>query len=141
MPTGMNYTDRTIIGNGCEYGKSTVCGLSQDMCYSSASDPPFRGGIMYPPSISCHYEEPGTSRELPFHYPVGEMIRKVIFNGDCTIVLWKDQTKTIVRCQEMDDFDPEKGLAMAIVKRICGNTGAYYEIFKDNILEEGEIYG
>lgn len=57
-------------------------------------------------------------------------ISKVIFNPSATIVLWSDKTKTIVRCQEGDEFDHEKGLAMAITKKIYGNTGKYNDIFK-----------
>lgn len=66
------------------------------------------------------------------HSPVETMIKKVIFNGSCTVVLWVDGMKTIVRCDRRDDFDQEKGLAMAIVKRFCGNKGSYYEIFKEH---------
>lgn len=62
--------------------------------------------------------------------------KKVIFNSPCTIVLWPDNTKTIVRCQEGDTYDPEHGLAMAIVKKMYGNTGKYCEIFKKWIKEE-----
>lgn len=57
-------------------------------------------------------------------------IERVIFNGPCTIILWADKTKTIVRCTENDTFDPEKGLAMAISKKALGNNGNYYDIFK-----------
>lgn len=65
-------------------------------------------------------------------------ISKVIFNPPCTIVLWSDKTKTIVRCQGGDVFDPEKGLAMAIAKKMFGNTGKYCDIFKKWIPEEKE---
>lgn len=57
-------------------------------------------------------------------------IKKVIFNDPATIVIWKDGTKTIVKCQDGDVFDPEKGLAMAISKRVLGDKGAYYDEFK-----------
>lgn len=72
-------------------------------------------------------------------------ISKVIFNPPCTIVLWSDKTKTIVRCQEGDTFDPEKGLAMAISKKMFGNTGKYCDIFKKwvpdvEVKEERPIY-
>lgn len=52
-------------------------------------------------------------------------IRKVIFNDPATIVLWSDGTKTVVKCQDGDIFDPEKGLAMAISKKAMGNKGNY----------------
>ena len=41
-------------------------------------------------------------------------IKNVIFNDPATIVFWEDGTKTVVKCQDGDEFDPEKGLAMAI---------------------------
>ena len=57
-------------------------------------------------------------------------IKKVIFNEPATVVLWADGTKTVVKTQEGEDFDPEKGLAMAIAKKAMGNQGNYYEVFK-----------
>ena len=59
-------------------------------------------------------------------------IKNVIFSGPCTIVLWEDGTKTVVRC-EKDVLDPEKGLAMAIAKKALGTNKSgsnYYDIFK-----------
>lgn len=59
-------------------------------------------------------------------------IKNVIFSGPCTIVLWEDGTKTIVRCDK-DVLDPEKGLAMAIAKKALGTNKSgsnYYDIFK-----------
>jgi hypothetical protein len=54
-----------------------------------------------------------------------EGIQKVIFNFPATIVYWTDGTKTVVKMQEDDTWDPEKGLAMAIVKKVYGNRGNY----------------
>lgn len=58
-------------------------------------------------------------------------IKKVIFNKPATIVLWSDGSKTIVKRQKGDRWDKEKGLAMCIIKKLSGNTGAYYKIFKE----------
>lgn len=58
------------------------------------------------------------------------MIDNVIFNPPATIVFWKDGTKTVVKCQEGDCFDHEKGIAMAYFKKLHGNTGAYNNILK-----------
>ena len=52
-------------------------------------------------------------------------VKKVIFNDPATIVYWKDGTKTVVKCQKGDDFDPEKGLAMAFLKKCWGNKGNF----------------
>lgn len=57
-------------------------------------------------------------------------IKNVIFNEPVTVVLWADDTKTIVRAQNGEPFDPEKGLAMAITKKALGNQGNYYETIK-----------
>ena len=57
-------------------------------------------------------------------------LKKVIYNDPATIAFWSDGTKTIVKAQYGDTFDPEKGLAMVIAKKACGNTGNYYNGFK-----------
>lgn len=57
-------------------------------------------------------------------------LKKVIYNDPATIVFWSDGTKTVVKAQSGDIFDPEKGLAMAIAKKACGNKGNYYNGFK-----------
>ena len=61
-------------------------------------------------------------------------IKKVIFNKPATIVFWADGTKTVVKCADFDIWDPEKGLAMAICKRVYGDE--FHKIFKDYIPEE-----
>lgn len=63
------------------------------------------------------------------HKTVMDTIRQVIFNPPATIVIWRDGSKTVVKCGENDIFDPEKGLAMAISKHAFGNNRDYYEIF------------
>ena len=56
-------------------------------------------------------------------------IKKVIFSNPATIVFWSDGSKTVVKSY-LDDYDPEKGLAMAIAKKALGNEGNYYNVFK-----------
>ena len=58
-------------------------------------------------------------------------IRDVIFSDPATVVFWDDNTKTVVKTQGSEKYDKEKGLAMAIIKKITGNTGNYYNIFKE----------
>lgn len=57
-------------------------------------------------------------------------VKKVIFNPPYTIVFWEDEIKTIVKCGENEQYDPEKGLAMAMAERLFGNHGYYYDVFK-----------
>jgi hypothetical protein len=56
-------------------------------------------------------------------------IENVIFNPPATIVFWTDGTKTVVKA-DGEEFDAEKGLAMAISKKLFGNKYDYYETFK-----------
>lgn len=63
-------------------------------------------------------------------------IKDVIFNGPATIVLWKDGTKTVVKAQEGEIVDYEKGMAMAIAKRMLGNKGSYYDTFTKYLPKE-----
>lgn len=58
-------------------------------------------------------------------------IRDIIFSDPATIVFWNDDTKTVVKTRGGEEYDKEKGLAMAIIKKITGNTRDYYEIFKE----------
>jgi hypothetical protein len=58
-------------------------------------------------------------------------IKDVIFDDPATIIFWQDGDKTVVKAQEGDTYDPEKGLAMAIVKKAYGNKGNYCEKLKE----------
>lgn len=60
----------------------------------------------------------------------GLRIKNVIFNEPATIVYWDDGDKTVVKCGKEEQFDPEKGLAMAISKKALGNRGNYFNEFK-----------
>lgn len=62
--------------------------------------------------------------------PVRFEIEKVIFHDPATIIYWKDGTKTVVKVQEGDCYDPEIGMVMAIAKKALGNKGNYYNVIK-----------
>lgn len=94
-------------------------------------------------------------------------IKEVIFNNPATIVKWDDETQTVVCCQDNVEeivkettkiidgeevtvknkvrkprkaktFNPEIGLAMAIVKKHFGNLGNYNNVFHKYIPESRE---
>lgn len=81
-----------------------------------------------------------TSNEISKNYTSIELpkVKQVLYKNPATIVYWTDRSKTVVKCQENDIYDPEKGLAMAILKKINGNTGHYYKEFKKWLPKEGE---
>lgn len=76
-------------------------------------------------------------------YGIGSLripeIKNVIFNDPATIVFWEDETKTVVKCQDGDEFDPEKGLAMAIAKKAYGNKGNYCNKMKKWLPKEEPV--
>ena len=59
-------------------------------------------------------------------------IKKVIFNDPATIVYWMDGTKTVVKrwAEDESEFDKEKGLAMAFVKKALNNRENYKKDFR-----------
>lgn len=63
---------------------------------------------------------------------------KILIQGTATIIWWSDGTKTIVKCQKGDKMDPEKGIAMCVMKKFMGTnkTGSnYLDFAKDAIAE------
>ena len=46
------------------------------------------------------------------------LVKKVIINEPATIIIWGDNSKTVVKCMESETFDPEKGIAMAYMKHV-----------------------
>ena len=60
-------------------------------------------------------------------------IDHVIFNNPATIIFWKDDTKTVVKVNNGEPYDPEKGLAMAMIKKVLGNKGNYYKTIRKEL--------
>lgn len=64
-------------------------------------------------------------------------IKNVIFNPPATIVFWTDGSKTVVKCNAKEEFDPEKGMAMAIAKRCANNSDDFYKEIKKLVEKSG----
>lgn len=63
-------------------------------------------------------------------------VKKVIFNKPATIVIWADDTKTVVKAQKGEKYDKEKGLALCYMKKILGNQGNFNNVFREWIKPE-----
>lgn len=50
-----------------------------------------------------------------------DSIKKVIYNDPATIIFWSDGTKTVVKCMENEDYDPEKGFMAAVTRKAFGD--------------------
>lgn len=70
--------------------------------------------------------------ELYFAIPRDLEIEKVIFNNPATIMLWNDGTKTVVKAQEGDGWDMEKGLSMCVAKKMLG-LKKFYKAYNEGI--------
>ena len=66
-------------------------------------------------------------------------IKKVISHPPATIIYWCDDTKTVVKCKETDEYDIEKGIALCFMKRVLGNKGNYNNILKE-IIKNSQKY-
>ena len=71
--------------------------------------------------------------ETTMNCDIRSNIKDVIFNYPATIILWKDGTKTIVKVRKGEKYDPEKGFAMAVCKKMFGNECNYYKVFKEYV--------
>lgn len=63
---------------------------------------------------------------------------KILIQGTATIIWWSDGTKTVVKCQKGDKMDPEKGIAMCVMKKFMGTNDThsnYLDFAKDAIAE------
>lgn len=47
-----------------------------------------------------------------------------------TVVVWNDGSKTKVKCQDGEEFDSEKGIALCFMKKACDNRACFNEILK-----------
>lgn len=63
-------------------------------------------------------------------------VKKVIFNGDATIVIWDDGSKTVVKRRKGERKDKEKAIMYCILEKQLGETFAKKMI--DRFIEEGE---
>ena len=63
------------------------------------------------------YNSEDERNEIETMYP-----RNIVFNGPATIVEWYDGTKTVVKCQKGDTFDPLTGVAMCALKKMLGTN-------------------
>ena len=113
----------------------TINGINVSFRYDSVSiDDPllFKIKLVYKKPILHHIY---ANNYLNFPLDNIPEVKKIIFNDSATIVYWKDGTKTVVKCQKGDDFDPEKGFAMAFLKKCWGNKGNFNDKLRKNIKE------
>jgi len=70
-----------------------------------------------------------------FHQIIND-IEKVVFNPPATVIIFKDGEKVVVKTSEDDEFDPEIGFAMAIIKKLFGSRSGFKKFIKKWLPEE-----
>lgn len=68
-------------------------------------------------------------------------VKRVIISPPATIILWEDDTKTICKCSEGEEFDIEKGIAMCFLKKMFGNPSQVRKFIGKCVKENAIIYG
>lgn len=81
-----------------------------------------------------------TTAEIITAPPRPKIGAKFIINKEkgVTVAIWKDGTKTIVKCQPEDAFDAEKAIALCFVKRAFKNRGCYNDWIRE-VMEENNV--
>lgn len=86
-------------------------------------------GYLRPDIYKIHRACVGKS--APMITPKKPIPKKVIFSGPATTILWRDGTKTTVKCARHDIYDEEVGIAMCYLKKMLGNKGNFNNIFRE----------
>ena len=82
-----------------------------------------------------------TTAEIVTAPPRPKVNVKFIINKEkgTTVAIWKDGSKTIIKCQPGETFDAEKGIAMCFVKRYFKNRGCYNDWLREVLKENGLV--
>lgn len=70
---------------------------------------------------------------------IKDYVKKVYFNQPYTIVIWKDGTKTIVKCANGCKYDKYTGLTTCFLKKFMGDCGfSKFKKFANNLIKDDE---
>ena len=90
--------------------------------FSEAHLQPITGPMDFLNGVSKIMNAMNCRCSYPLHHTGVPLVKKVIFSGPKTIVLWADGTKTIVSCGAGDTYDYYTGFCAAVVKKLFGST-------------------
>ena len=102
----------------------------EDVKKDNSKDTPLCGENFFRVDMKNPIKIEKTKREI------SEEIHHIRFNGPATIIFWKDGTKTLSVCSENDIYDREKGVVIAILKKVLGNSS--YNTILNSLPEEEE---
>lgn len=82
------------------------------------------------------------TRVLFMHAPT-PTIEKIHISGPCTVIIWSDNTKTMVRLQDGEPYDEEKAVYAAIAKKFIGTNESksnWLDIIRKKMPDEQHDY-
>lgn len=68
-----------------------------------------------PPKLGGYQNIFSSLMKVYYGSPVS--LKRIIFNPPATIAIFSDGSKSVVKTQGKDEYDPEKGISLAIAKR------------------------
>lgn len=74
--------------------------------------------------------EGGSSHRSDSAHGLLEKAVKVIYNPPATIAIWADGSKTVVKCDKDDKYDPKYGLALCYMKKALGSSRAFNDALR-----------
>lgn len=124
---GKFYSDGVLIGEIENMVDVTISSFVTEDAYVGMGEV-FHGMVNSTLEFSFN---PNTKVTTPAHLDtIDSKIKDVIFNPPATVILWKDGSKTVVKTQDGEAFDPEKGFTMAIMKYLAGNKSNFNNVVK-----------
>lgn len=134
---------KVVFGSGCKiYTYNTNLDLLEGGVYDIVSNGSNGSSRGYDSYVTVMRVEPGNDPTLRTitealmikapRKPEKPYKQVVVNKSKHTIcVVWKDGTRTIMKCHPEDEWDEEKGIAMCFMKKVFNNRGCYYDTFRD----------
>ena len=91
-----------------------------------------------PPSdLKCILEDVNNTYKYSYNHltPIPLRPKKVIFSGPKTVVIWNDDTKTIVSQSDNDIYDEYGAFCAAVTKKIFGSTSHAKKVLNETTSE------
>lgn len=112
------FADNLTMSGSYFGGTSSTAASVSNICYCSST--PCKH---YNPDKFGNFSAPGSFAYLDKDKNLKEVyIKQVVYQNPATIVFWNDGTKTVSKCHKGDEYSPEAGLVLCILKKTQGRT-------------------
>lgn len=107
----------TLTVSGSYFDNASTVASVSNRCY--CANPckhynPYKFGNFSVPGSFVYLDKDKNLKEV--------YIKQVVYQNPATIVFWNDDTKTVSKCHKGDEYSPEAGLVLCILKKTQGRT-------------------